>query len=75
MNAENLVRLTRTEQLNLRLGDVIWVSDDAIINGNMDHCYQYTIKPLTDGRAVSGIALRDAKRKSSWVYKTKEQNK
>ena len=62
---QRLVRLTREEQLALKIGDVVWVSD----HGNMKHCYEYEIKPLTQGRAVSGISLRDAKRKDYHVFK------
>ena len=60
-----LVRLSREEQLALKIGETIWFSSD----GNMKHCYEYEIKKITNGRAVSGISLRDAKRKGAYVFK------
>lgn len=65
-----LVRLSRQEQLSLKIGDTLWFSD----YGDMKHCYEYQIKKLTNGRAVSGISLRDAKRKDVHVFRANSQD-
>ena len=59
-----LRKLSREEVKKLQIGDTVYVGS----YGSETHIYKYTIKPLTNGRAVSGISLRDVKKVDNDVY-------
>jgi hypothetical protein len=59
-----LKKLSREEVKKLQIGDILYVGS----YGSQKHIYKYTIKALTNGRAVSGISLRDVKKVDNDVY-------